>query len=118
MQVAEGCISTTCTSETDAEQSESTRTHLLCLFDRSRRPLLPNNHIPRFSLLSQALVLESQLLRDEVHGTTLVRRERARETEFVAERVGGEEEDARVEFEGLRVVHVELYRGGSVSPAV
>lgn len=58
--------------------------------------------------VTDAAVLEAELLGDEVHRPTLGRREGAGEGEFVAEGVVFEDEDARVDLERLRVVEVEL----------
>ena len=56
-------------------------------------------------------MFEFEFARDQVDRLSLRGRERAREGEFVAEGVGGEEEDARVQFEGRGVVHVEVVCG-------
>lgn len=77
-----------------------------------RTPLLVDNHAAPLAL-SPTAMFEFEFARDQVDRLSLCGRERAREGEFVAEGVGGEEEDARVQFEGRRVVHVEVvWRAG------
>lgn len=75
-----------------------------------RTTLLVNDHAAPLAL-SQTAMFEFEFARDQVDGPSLGGSERAREGEFVAEGVGGEEEDARVQFEGRRVVHVEVVCG-------